>query len=249
MKHESRQSTRSVLPVMCLVIGSLILKGVGAPLEAVASASSGPAQHAGKNRDDAANSSARPLLWEAPTDLETRDFFYGIGGREGSPDPSGRFTFVRREGAPDDTSEKIVVEDDRGRRWTVKFGWEAGPETTASRIVWAAGYHTDADYFVEHAHIEGRGGFEVRNVRFERDDDGFKTVGRWDWNSNPFVGTRELDGLKTLMALLNNPDVRTENNKIVRHKKGPGDKHIYTMSTTSERRSARRVCGLATSRS
>jgi hypothetical protein len=57
-------------------------------------------------------------------------------------------------------------------------------------------------------------------VRFERDNDGFKTVERWSWQKNAFTGTRELDGLKTLMALLNNFDLKTLNNKIVR----PGKK-------------------------
>lgn len=162
------------------------------------------------------------FLWAEPTDLETRDLSYGIGGAEGAPDLASHFRFIRREGLPEDSNEKIIVEDDRGRRWTVKFGPEVKAETAATRIVWAAGYHVDQDYYVERAHIDGRGGFEVEDVRFERDDDGFKGAGRWDWNSNPFSGTRELDGLKTLMALLNNVDVRTENNKIARPRKGKG---------------------------
>jgi hypothetical protein len=163
-------------------------------------------------------SEAVQVMWEEPLDLETRDLFYGIGGKKGAPNPSGRFVFIKRD--TDGTAEKIVVEDDRERRWKVKFGYEPRPETTVTRIVWAAGYHVDQDYFVRRAHIEGRGGFDVWDVRFEREDDGFKKVGRWDWFSNPFVGTRELDGLKTLMAVLNNFDLKKENNKIVR----PGKK-------------------------
>ena len=54
----------------------------------------------------------------------------------------------------------------------------------------------DQDYLVKRAHIEGRGGFDVWDVRFERDNDGFKKVDRWSWQENPFLGTRELDGLK-----------------------------------------------------
>lgn len=170
------------------------------------------------------------VIWEEPADIESRDLFHGIGGREGAPDPSRGFVFIRRNGSADDTNEKIDVRDDLGRKWTVKFGREVRSEIAATRIVWAAGYHVDQDYLVERAHIEGRGGFDVLNVRFERDDDGFTTVGRWRWNSNPFVGTRELDGLKTLMALLNNFDVRTGNTKIVRPKKkigGDPNKRIY----------------------
>lgn len=160
----------------------------------------------------------RPTLWQDPTDLESRDLFYGIGGAKGAPDPASKFRFIERDKGGH--SEKIVVEDERDRRWVVKFGPEARPETTATRIVWAVGFHTDEDYFVKRAHIDGRGGFDVWDVRFERDNDGFKKVGRWSWQDNPFIGTRELDGLKVLMAFLNNFDLKTLNNKIVR----PGKK-------------------------
>lgn len=159
----------------------------------------------------------RPVLWEEPANLESRDLFYGIGGKKGEPDPSARYVFIERNTSGH--SEKIVVEDIRDRRWTIKFGPEARPETAASRIVWAVGYHADQDYFVKRGHVEGRGGFDVWDVRFERDNDGFKTTGRWSWQSNPFVATREFDGLKTLMALLNNFDLKTLNNKIVRRSK------------------------------
>ena len=166
------------------------------------------------------------VIWQEPIDLATRDLFYGIGGQKGEPDPTDKFRFLGE--VTSGTAEKIQVEDSRNRRWTVKFGDEPRPETVASRIVWAVGYHTDQDYFVDQASVEGRG--VVRDVRFERDNDGYKKVDRWDWNKNPFVGTRELDGLKVLMALMNNYDLKTENNKIVRpSKKKPGDPetHIY----------------------
>jgi len=171
---------------------------------------------------------ARPVLWQEPTDIESRDLFYGPGGAEGAPDPNGKFTFESRSKAG--TSEKIKVTDDKGRKWTVKFGPEARPETAASRIVWAAGYHTDQDYFVKKAHIEGKSKFDATNVRFERGNDGYKEEGLWSWEQNPFVGTRELQGLKVLMALINNWDLKTENNKIVRASKKSGgerDVQIY----------------------
>jgi hypothetical protein len=166
------------------------------------------------------------VMWLDPVDLESRDLFCGIGGKDGEPNPTDRFRFLGN--VTSGHAEKIEVEDSRDRRWTVKFGEEPGPETVATRIIWAVGYHVDQDYFVEQTNIEGRG--VVRNVRFERDNDGYKKVGRWDWNSNPFVGTRELDGLKVLMAFLNNFDLKTDNNKIVRpSKKKPSGpvSHIY----------------------
>jgi hypothetical protein len=171
--------------------------------------------------DDAAGGHA--VLWREPTDIESRDLFNGPGGAQGAPDPSGKFTFKSRSSSG--TSEKIIVEDDKGREWTVKFGAESKPETTATRILWAAGYHMDQDYFVKRTRILGRGDFDVWDVRFERRDDGMKEVGVWSWHSNPFLGTRELQGLKVLMVLLNNWDLKEENNKVVRPgKKSGGDR-------------------------
>lgn len=170
----------------------------------------------------------RPVLWEDPGAIEKLDMIYGPGGREGSPETASRFTFIRR--STSGTSEKIIVSDDKGREWTVKFGTEPRPETAATRFVWAAGYHVDQDYFVKHVHIEGRGGFDVKDVRFERRKDGYKEAGIWSWNSNPFMGTKELQGLKVLMALLNNWDLKDINNKILQGgKKSGGDRgnHIY----------------------
>jgi hypothetical protein len=170
---------------------------------------------------------SEPHLWAEPVDLETRDLFYGIGGKKGAPDPSGHFKFI--EIKPGGSSKKIIVEDDKGRKWTVKFGPEARPETAVTRIVWAAGYHVDQDYFVKEVRIAGWNEPVVRDIRFERDNDGFKTVGRWDWKLNPFAGTREMEGLKALMALVKNFDVKTENNKIVQPGKKAGDskRQIY----------------------
>jgi hypothetical protein len=181
--------------------------------------------------DKAAGDGGRGVLWEDPGDIESRDLFNGPGGADGAPDPKGKFTFVDR--SKSGTSEKINVDDDRGRKWQVKFGAEAKPEPTASRIVWAAGYHVDTDYFVKRTHIEGRGGFDVWDVRFKRKDDGLKEAGIWSWHSNPFAGSRELQGLKVLMALLNNWDLKDVNNKVVHpSKKSGGDKgeQIYYVS-------------------
>ena len=39
-------------------------------------------------------------------------------------------------------------------------------------------------------------------------------VGDWDWFKNPFVGQRELDGLRVMMSLVNNWDLDRKNNSI-----------------------------------
>jgi hypothetical protein len=160
------------------------------------------------------------VLWQPPVDIECRDLFYGAGGRAGAPDPSAPFTYVRRQKTG--TQKKIIVQDVHGYEWTVKFGPEARPETAATRIVWAVGYHVDQDYFVPRARIVGKEDIDARDVRFERRDDGYKETGNWEWEDNPFVGTPELEGLKVVMALLKNWDLKTSNNDIVIRKKDPG---------------------------
>ncbi len=170
-------------------------------------------------------SSKGAVMWQLPEDIECRDLFYGAGGREGAPDPSAPFTYVRRQKSG--TQKKIVVEDVEGRKWTVKFGPEARPETAATRVVWAVGYHVDQDYFVPRAQIVGEKRIDARDVRFERRDDGYKEVGNWSWDDNPFLGTREFEGLKVLMALLKNWDLTTRNNDIVIRKKESGPQIYY----------------------
>ncbi len=164
-----------------------------------------------KKKKDAA-AAGRPVMWEEPNSIERRDLLYGPGGRQGAPNSDAKYTYLRD--SKGGTQRKIIVKDDLGREWTVKFGIEARPETTASRIVWAVGYHADQDYFVREAQIEGLRPMTVYDVRFERRNDGFKEEGNWDWKKNPFAGTREFDGLKVLMALLKNWDLKADNNKM-----------------------------------
>jgi len=174
------------------------------------------------------SSEGNPVLWNEPVDLDTRDLFYGPGGSEGAPDLTGKFTYIGND--TKGTQKKIYVKDDKDRDWTVKFGAEARPETVATRFVWAMGYHTDEDYFVQKVHIDGMSGGDATNVRFKRRHSGFKDVGLWTWENNPFVGTRELEGLKVLMLVMNNWDLKVVNNKVVRPSKKSGedtDERIY----------------------
>ena len=171
-----------------------------------------------------------PVLWKEPADIQSLNLFYGQGGRGGAPNLSDKFTFVERDRTG--SSLKIYVKDSEDREWKVKFGREARPETVASRIVWAMGYHTDDDYFVKRVHIDGWRDDAV-NVRFKLRHNGFKHVGYWTWERNPFNGTRELDGLKVLMALLNNWDLKYDNNVVLRpNKKSTDDsvERIYYVS-------------------
>jgi hypothetical protein len=126
----------------------------------------------------------------------------------------------------DGTNPKFVIRDRDGVNWKVKLGVEARPETAASRFVWAAGYFADEDYFLPALQVRDmpprlrRGenfiasDGSIRNARLEREPAGFKKISGWSWDQNPFAGSRELNGLRTLMALLNNWDLKAENNAV-----------------------------------
>jgi hypothetical protein len=130
---------------------------------------------------------------------------------------------------------------DNGLKWKVKLGDEARPETVASRIVWAVGYFANEDYFVPelrvkemprlqrgHKLIKSEG--VVTNARLKRDSKDEKKVGEWEWLDDPFKGTREWNGLRTLMAVINNWDLKDENNAIYQEKGDDGPRQLYLIS-------------------
>src|SRR6266478_6526249 len=150
------------------------------------------------------------VLWRDPTDIASRNLFYGPGAKEHQP--RGSFTFVKED--LDGTSPKFVVEDQDGVRWKVKLGAEARPETVASRLVWAAGYSANEDYFLPELRVvkmpprlhRGRKYIapdgSVYAARLKRYLEGEEKLGNWAWTDNPFAGTRELNGLRVIMALI-----------------------------------------------
>jgi hypothetical protein len=160
-------------------------------------------------------------LWKAPPRISSRNLFYGPGGL--AKRPGKRFTFVKEDASG--SNPKFVIEDEKGVRWKVKLGDEAKPETAATRILWAVGYNTDIDYLVPVLRVAGLPGRlsrgadliqpdgTVQNARLKREGDK-KKVGTWGWRTAPFRGTREFDGLRVLMALIDNWDLKDENNTI-----------------------------------
>ena len=173
-------------------------------------------------------------LWRDRGKIESLNLFYGPGGKEHQP--AGKFTFVKedREG----TSPKFDVIDDQGVQWKVKLGEETKSETAATRLVWAAGYFADEDYYLPELRVEklpklergrqfvSRGGV-VHGVRLERKLKGQKKTENWSWFQDPYVGTKELDGLKIMMALMNNWDLKEVNNAIYEEQ---GEKPRYVIS-------------------
>src|SRR5580704_8320265 len=163
-----------------------------------------------------------PVLWREPADIASRDLLYGPGGEKDQPqDP---FTFVKED--LNGTNPKFVIKDSAGVKWKLKFGEEARPETAASRLVWAAGYVADEEYFLPDLVIRNvpsnlhRGEKYVEpdgythNARLKRYLEGEEKFGTWKWKDNPFTGTREFNGLRVMMALINNWDLKDVNNTI-----------------------------------
>ena len=165
------------------------------------------------------------ILWREPADIESRDLLLGPGGENMRPDVS-RLTFVKEEKGG--YSKKYRVKDAKGRVWVAKIGKEAQSETAAVRLVWAVGYVTEINYLVPTVTIEGKGTFE--NVRFEARPENVDRLDAWAWAENPFSGKRELQGLKVLMALMENWDLKDDNNRILVVDKGGRTELHYIVS-------------------
>lgn len=181
--------------------------------------------------------SRRAVIWRDPGPAESVDLAAGPGGRDGAPAQPLDFVEEHASGS----FPCVSVRDARGRLWRVKWGDEVHSEAFASRVAWAAGYFVEVNYFVPSGRIDGAralqragacidpsGGF--RHARFELDEPGVVKhfdEHSWAWHDNPFVGTRELNGLKIVMMLLSNWDnkdvrdvARGSNTAIFEHRMG-----------------------------
>ena len=163
------------------------------------------------------------VIWRDPGDIASLNLFYGAGGKEDAPDPNTIFIFVRED--TQSSNPKFDIEDDQGVQWKVKLGQETQAETAATRLLWAAGYFVDEDYYLAKLKVAGMPklhqgedfvspGGTVHGARLERKEKDVKKLGNWDWFDNPFLGKREMNGLRVMMSLLNNWDLKEVNNSI-----------------------------------
>lgn len=152
-------------------------------------------------------------LWVAPTDIAQRDLFIGPGGDLVPPDPADRFEVTEEKVTG--TQPGYDVKDSKGREWSVKLGEESRIEVTASRIVWAIGYHQPPTYYLpKWTRVEDGKVVETDAGRFRYESKSLDKVGEWAWTDNPFIGTRPLAGLFAMMVILNNWDIYTGQNAI-----------------------------------
>ena len=187
---------------------------------------------------------ARSVIWRDPGPAERLDLAAGPGGDDGKPAPPFRFIEEHTTGS----QPCVSVRDARDRVWRVKWGSEVNTEAFCTRLAWAAGYFVETTYFVPNGRIDGATALQrakecidencyFENARFELDEKGVVKhfdAHSWAWNDNPFVGSRELNGLKILMMLLSNWD-----NKDVRDVSRGSNTAIFEYRTPRGGREAR----------
>jgi hypothetical protein len=158
--------------------------------------------------------SASPVmaeLLEREVDIAARDLLCGAGGCDDAPAAGDAFRF--RERHERGSSPNLVVEDARGRIWNAKLGTEVHAEIAASRLVWAIGFHQPPIHYVRSWTVSGGPDPGLQpEARFRLERRGWEKGGEWEWQDNPFVGSRELRGLIVLMVIINNWDLKTSNN-------------------------------------
>ncbi len=184
------------------------------------SAPQGKPGHASEKDHSLAKSQIKnPVIWQDPGNVAGKNLLYGRGGDDHQP--KAPFTFINED--RNGTNPKFDARDADGKKWRVKLGVEARPEVTASRLLWAVGYFADEDYLLPTATVTnlhmGRGtglihGDAITEARFDRKPKGENKVADWRWKSNPFTGTREFNGLRVMMAVLNNWDLKDVNNAV-----------------------------------
>jgi hypothetical protein len=164
----------------------------------------------------------RPLLatrhriWHEVHTAEANDLRYGPGGPVYVPEPPFEFVEELMTGS----HPCVAVRDAKQRLWRVKWGYEAKPESFCVRFAAACGYFAEVTHYVASGRIDhvtlltraraliaDDGSFT--DARFELEDRSVRMLfdeHSWAWHDNPFVGTRQLDGLKIVVMLLSNWD-------------------------------------------
>lgn len=182
------------------------------------------AQPKANNLKQQTNTPSIESLWQEPKNISSLDLYFGEGGSKNIP--LAPFKYLKKDTSG--SQKKFSVEDANGIKWKVKIGEESQCETVAVRLLWAMGYYTDMTYYLPEIQVDGvfddnsTGlkkfstqtfyGARMELVRKE------KKIDRWKWHKNPFTGTKEFDGLKVMMMLINNWDLKQENNVILENK-------------------------------
>ena len=152
----------------------------------------------------------KAVMW-TPVAIEQRNLYHGAGGTAMRPNLR-RVRFIEKDTGGNNL--KYRISDGSGRIWIAKIADESQAEVAANRLMYGVGYGTEIDYLVPRLTIPGKGAYT--NVRLEARPAGVDRDARWKWEENPFMGTREFKGLRVMMALINNWDLKDDNNAILR---------------------------------
>jgi hypothetical protein len=195
----------------------------------------------GYSQEKKALPEGKRVMWES-VNISERDLFWGPGGQQMQPVLKQSVYIGPQTGG---NNLKHRIRDGAKREWVAKIADESQPETAAVRLLWAIGYKTEINYLVPKLEIPKVGNY--KNARFEARPDNIKRLDRWSWTDNPFIDTNEFQGLKIMMAMFNNWDLKDENNVILHN----GDELHYVVSdlgasfgrlaNSSESRSGRSV--------
>ena len=155
-------------------------------------------------------------LWVEPD--APRDLFWGVGGKRLAPDPNGRYTVIEIKRGGYSRGYTVKAPGDTDREWSAKFPPEASTEVVASRLFWGLGYHQPPIYYLAEWTAEGAPSPNPQlPARFrEKSPDlhGLKSDTFWSYYRNPFAGTRPLNGMLVLHAMLGNSDLKDDQNAL-----------------------------------
>ena len=163
----------------------------------------------------AAPPAVSPYIWQDPGTVEKFDF----GGSMGFAVALPKAPFVFESEDMSGTQPKIFVHDANGARWNLKFGNEVKPESFGWRIVKAAGYFAEPNFYVSQGRIAGLatlkrstpslkadGSFHDGRFQWRTKDMRYLNGQAWSWDRNPYAHSKELNGLKMLVMLVSNYD-------------------------------------------
>ena len=146
---------------------------------------------------------------------ETRDLFWGTGGRQYAPPPDATYMLKAKDETGFSVSYDVIGPD--GVEWSAKIGPEAQTEVVVSRILWGLGYHQPPIYYLPSWRLDGGDGNStiVSEARFRpKLENLVRADEEWKWADNPFSGTRELKGLLIVLLMLNSTDLKDSNNSV-----------------------------------
>jgi hypothetical protein len=165
-------------------------------------------------------------LWHEPGNIAAKDLFNGPWGKAFAPDPAAAYRFQRSKRGG--TNPGMIVVDPLNREWSIKQQAHGrvpeGPiEVVLSRVLSAVGYRQPPVYFLpEFSLVDTFGTRHEPGGRFRLNHPELKERGTWDWQNNPFVGTRPYSGLLVILIMFNSSDLKNSNNSVFEHTMSDG---------------------------